>query len=58
MIQWFLGGAFQNGHGLLVHETLKSAVYLKNELMNWADFLNADSDVIIFGQNDIVLFDS
>ena len=53
-----MGGAFQNGHGLLVHETLKSAVYLKNELMNWADFLNADSDVIIFGQNDIVLFDS
>ena len=37
-----------NGHGLLVHESLESA-YLKNEFMNWADFLNADSDAIIFG---------
>ena len=34
-------GVVKNGHGLLVHETLKSA-YLKNELINWADFLNAD----------------
>ena len=33
----------KNGLGLLVHETLISAV-LKNEYMNWADFLNADGD--------------
>ena len=25
--------------------------------MNWADFFHADSDVIIFGLNDILLFD-
>ena len=24
-------------------------LYLKHEFMNWADFLNADSDAIIFG---------
>ena len=33
--------------GLLGHGTLKSA-YLKNELMNWADFLHAGGDAIIF----------
>ena len=32
----------------LIYETLKSA-YLKYELMNWADFLNADSDAVVFG---------
>ena len=31
----------------LVHETQKSA-YLKNKFMN-CDFLNADSDAIVFG---------
>ena len=41
---------------ILVHETLKSA-YLKNEFMGWAGFLNGDSDVIIFGQTDILLFE-
>ena len=31
-------------------ETLKSALsQLKNKLMNWAEFLHAGSDVIIFG---------
>ena len=38
----------KNDYALLVHETLKSA-YLKNEFINWAGVLNADSDVIIFG---------
>ena len=38
------------------HETLESA-YHKNQFMNWADFLNAGSDVIIFGQTDILLCD-
>ena len=33
----------------------KSA-HLKNEFMNWADFLNTDSDVIIFGLTNILLF--
>ena len=40
----------KNDYGLLVHETLKSA-YLKNEFINWAGFLNGDSDAIIFGFN-------
>ena len=31
---------------LLVHETLKYC--LKIQFMNWADFLHADSDAIIF----------
>ena len=26
--------------------------------MNWADFLNADSDAIVPGSSDILLFDS
>ena len=38
---------FENGDGILVHETLKSALSLK--WMNWADFLNANTDEIIFG---------
>ena len=32
-------------------------LYLKNEFMNWADFLNADSIPIIFGETDMLLFD-
>ena len=47
MIQLFLGGCGQNGHGFLVHETLKSP-YLKNEFVNWADVLHTDNDAIIF----------
>ena len=35
------------GCDLLVPGTLKCA-YLKNKSMNWADFLHAGSDVIIF----------
>ena len=38
----------KNGHGLLVLETLKFA-YLKNEFMNWTDFVDVDSDVTSFG---------
>ena len=34
--------------GLLGHEILKSSD-LKNEVMNWADFLDAGNDGIIFG---------
>ena len=37
----------KNGHGLLVHETQKSI--FNNEFLNLADFLNADSEAIIFG---------
>ena len=39
-------GCFNNywvGVGLLGHGTLKSGV-LKNDLMNWADFLHTESD--------------
>ena len=31
-------------------------LYLKNEFINWADFLNADSDALIFGKIDILPF--
>ena len=41
LIQWFLGGNGQNGH--------KNMLYLKNECINWADFLNAESDAMLFG---------
>ena len=41
MIFWV--GLVKNGDSLLVRETLKYA-YLMNKLLNWADFLNADSD--------------
>ena len=35
---------------LLGHRTLKSAIpQPENKLMNWADFLHAESDGIIFG---------
>ena len=35
---------------LLGHRTLKSAIpQPKNKLMNWADFLHAETDGIIFG---------
>ena len=47
---WFIGfwvGLVKNNGGLLVHETL-NLLYLKNEFMNWADILNADSDAIVF----------
>ena len=37
---------------LLDHRTLKSAIpQLKNKSMNWADYLHAGSDGIIFGEN-------
>ena len=41
----------KNGHGHLVHETLLN---LLNEFMNWADFLNADCDAIIFGKTNVM----
>ena len=35
---------------LLGHRTLKSAIpHPENKLMNWADFLHAESDGISFG---------
>ena len=38
----------KKGRGHLGHGTLK-LLYLKNELMNYADFFQGASDVIIFG---------
>ena len=29
-------------------------MYLKSEVMNWADFLHADCDAIVFGYIDII----
>ena len=40
----FWVGLVKNWHGHLVHETLKSV--LKNEFMDWFDFLHADCDAI------------
>ena len=40
----FCVGIFGNDSGPVVHETLNFA---KNEYKNWADFLNADSNVIV-----------
>ena len=31
-------------------------MYLKNDYMDWDDYLNADSDAIFSGQTDILLF--
>ena len=45
---YFWVDVVKNGHGLLVHETLNQ-LYLKNEFMNWADFLIADCGAIMFG---------
>ena len=41
-------GLGKNGSGFLVHETLKT-VSFKNEYMNRADYLNVDSDAVVFG---------
>ena len=38
----------KNGHGSLLYQILK-ILYLKNEWMNWADFLHAYCHAIIFG---------
>ena len=35
----------------------QNLLYLKNEYMNWADYFNADSDAVVFGKTDILLFD-
>ena len=32
-------------------------LYLKNEYMNRADYFDVDSDAIVFGQINILLFD-
>ena len=29
---------------------------LQNEFMNWADFLHADSDAIMFGKTNTILY--
>ena len=45
-----MGGHGQIGCVLLGHRTLKSAIpQPKNKSMDWADFLHAESDGIIFG---------
>ena len=44
----FWVGVVKNGCDHLVYETL-NLLYLKNEFMNWADFLQAVCDGIIFG---------
>ena len=46
----------RNGHGHLVHETLKSPVLKVYEFMNSAEFLHAGSEAVIFGQTGIMLY--
>ena len=36
----------QNGYTILFHEFLKTD--LNKDFMNWADYLNADSDATVF----------
>ena len=35
----------------------QNLLYLKNEFLSWADFMNVGNDAIIFGWIDILLFD-
>ena len=43
-------GMVKYGCALLGHRTLKSAIpQFKNKSMNWAEFLHAGSDAIVFG---------
>ena len=48
-------GVVKNGGGLVVMRP-QNLLYLKNEYMNCADYLNADSDAIVPGLTDILLF--
>ena len=48
-------GVVKNGGGLLVMRP-QNLLYLKNEYMNCADYLNADSDAIVPGLTDILHF--
>ena len=41
-------GMVKNSHNLIVHGTL-NLLDVKNEFLDWAGFLNADSDAVIFG---------
>ena len=47
----------KNGRSVLDHRTLKSAIYiyLKNELMKWADFLHADTNLGKLNVNLIII---
>ena len=44
-------GLVKNGPGHLVHET-----HLLSEFNDWADFLHADYDAVIFDYTNIALF--
>ena len=35
---------------------LENLLYLKNECMIWADYLNAKNDAIVSGETDMLLF--
>ena len=56
MIQWFLDWYGQKLLWPFSSWYLKFCIF--NELMNWADFMNVDSDAIIFGLTDIELFEN
>ena len=45
----------KNGSSLLDHWTLKSTIYLKNELMKWGDFLHADTNLGKLNVNIIII---
>ena len=45
VVTYFWVVVVKNGHGLLDHETLKSAVSQESELIKWADFLHFDTNL-------------
>ena len=56
VVTYFWVTVVKNGHGLLDHRTLKSAVSQKSELIKWTDFFacwckfrKANINLVIFG---------
>ena len=45
VVTYFWVAVVKNGHGLLDHGTLKSAVSQENELIKWTDFLHIDTNL-------------
>ena len=54
MVFWV--GVVKIGHGYLFSLRPSNLLYLKNVYVNWADFLHADCDAVIFGKTNIALF--
>ena len=57
LIRWFLGGCGQKWKWPFISRGTLKSIQSYNEFMDWADFLIADSDAIVFGETDILLVD-